>query len=64
MTQRVKIECEANGVTQVTAVNGIQQGAALFIDRCNLGKIGEIVDVPEFWVEGDDGMAAATFFSE
>lgn len=64
MNQKVKILSEENGVSRVTEINGARRGDDLFIDRSDLGKPGDIIEVPEFWVEDFEGDAAKTYYKE
>lgn len=59
--QTVKIIDEANGVTRVTEVSGARRGEDLFIERTELGQPGDLIQVPEFWVEDAFTDAAKTY---
>lgn len=61
MNQKVKIIDVENGVTRVTEITGSRRGQDLFIDRVGLGKEGQIITVPEFWVEDFEGDAAKVY---
>lgn len=62
--QKVKILSENNEVTRVTEINGVRRGDDLFIERWGLGKVGSVIEVPEFWAEDSQGNAAKIYYSE
>lgn len=62
-TQKVKVEGERGGVTRVVEIRGARRSEELYIDRCNLGGMGEVIEVPEFWVEDSEGDAAKKYWN-
>jgi len=62
--QKVKILDEQNEVTRVTEISGVRRGDSLYIDRGDLGQPGDVIQVPEFWVEDFEGDAAKKYEGE
>lgn len=64
MKTTVKIVDEQNEITRVTELSGARRGEDLFIDRADLGQPGDLIQVPEFWVEDFEGDAAKQYWAE
>lgn len=64
MNTKVKILAEDNGITKVTTISGATRGDDLFIDGVGHGKIGDIIEVPEFWVKNFESELANRYYGE
>lgn len=64
MNQNVKILSENNGVTRVTETSGARRGDDLFIESTCLGTSGEIIAVPEFWINDSDSDSAKIYYAD
>lgn len=64
MNARIKILSESNNVTRVTEVAGARMGDDLFISGVGHGQPGDVIEVPEFWVENFEGALAKKYYAE
>lgn len=62
MTTKVKLIDERNGIQRVTPVSGAERGEEKFIDGRAEGQPGDVIEVPEFWIEDSDSESAKTYY--
>ena len=64
MTTKLKILSESHGVTRVTETSGARRGDDLFVEGVELGRTGEIIELPEFRLEDIIGELAKQYYAE